>query len=330
MSTDGIYNGIDPADVSVTNIDDDIVTATFTKIENKSIPDRGTYTSSLAIAPTGRILDLNVRVNITHDWDEDLDVFLIAPDGTRTELFTDVGGMGANFTNTVLDDEATTSITAGSAPFTGTYLPEGNLTLTGGKEPRRHLEAGSQGRRAVDRGHVGGLVDHGPLHVGGLESPGHRYSDFGAGHDRSGRHGQLHGQTRQPADRRRVPFLSAPATHAKGRVSTSSLIFTPSNWNTAQTVTVTGVDDIVVDGNVGYTIVLGLATSADPDFNGLNPTDVSVTNTDNDIPPTKFYVVNDASQNLTYEYGASGSAGRVVQPQQRQHRPARRGQHDRG
>ena len=52
--------------------------------------------------------------------------------------------------------------------------------------------------------------------------------------------------------------------------------------------------------------MLGLTTSADPDFNGLNPTDVSVTNTDNDVPPTKFYVVNDATQNLTYEYNASG------------------------
>ena len=127
------YSGIDLVDVSVTNIDDDMFTTTFTKVENVTIPDRRTITSSLAIAPTGRILDLNVRVNITHGWDEDLDVFLIAPDGTRTELFTDVGGTSANFTNTILDDEATTAITAGSAPFTGTYRPEGNLTALEGK-----------------------------------------------------------------------------------------------------------------------------------------------------------------------------------------------------
>ena len=101
-----------------------------------------------------------------------------------------------------------------------------------------------------------------------------------------------------------IPVSSSDTT--EGTVSTSSLIFTPSNWNMAQTVTVTGVNDAVIDGNIAYTIVLGLATSADPDFNGLNPTDVSVTNTDNDIPPTKFYVVNDASQNQTYEYSASG------------------------
>ena len=39
---------------------------------------------------------------------------------------------------------------------------------------------------------------------------------------------------------------------------------------------------------------------------GLNPADVSVVNLDNDVLPTKFYVVNDATQNQTYEYNASG------------------------
>ena len=51
---------------------------------------------------------------------------------------------------------------------------------------------------------------------------------------------------------------------------------------------------------------------------------------DNDPPPTKFYVVNDGSADRTYEYGASGTAGRELRPQQRQHRPARSGQHGGG
>ncbi len=40
----------------------------------------------------------------------------------------------------------------------------------------------------------------------------------------------------------------------------------------------------------------------------MNAADVSVTNNDNDPPPTKFYVVDDATANRTFEYGASGSA----------------------
>ena len=43
------------------------------------------------------------------------------------------GSSGANFTNTVFDDAAETSITAGSAPFTGTYQPVGLLSSLIGK-----------------------------------------------------------------------------------------------------------------------------------------------------------------------------------------------------
>ena len=113
--------------------DNDSTTTTFTKTVNLSIPDKGTRTSVLNVAAAGTILDLNVKLNISHTNDADLDVFLIAPDGTRVELTTDNGGSGDNYTNTVLDDDVTALVTAGSAPFTGTYKPEGNLTGLEGK-----------------------------------------------------------------------------------------------------------------------------------------------------------------------------------------------------
>src|SRR5258706_200196 len=69
---------------------------------------------------------------------------------------------------------------------------------------------------------------------------------------------------------------------AEGTVSTSSLTFTAANWNVAQQVTVTGVDDAVADGNIAYSIVTGAAVSADPGYNGINPADVAVTTVDND------------------------------------------------
>ncbi len=98
-----------------------------------SILDTATVTSAITVSGITRpITDVNVRVRITHTFDSDLDVFLIAPDGTRVELFTDVGGGGANFTDTVLDDEAATSITSGSAPFTGSFRPEGSLAALDG------------------------------------------------------------------------------------------------------------------------------------------------------------------------------------------------------
>ena len=56
-----------------------------------------------------------------------------------------------------------------------------------------------------------------------------------------------------------------------------SLTFTPGDWNRAQTVTVTGVDDTAADGDRPYTIML-TASSADLSYNGIDLADVRVTN----------------------------------------------------
>ncbi|MDB9513854.1 DUF4347 domain-containing protein [Kamptonema animale CS-326] len=71
----------------------------------------------------------------------------------------------------------------------------------------------------------------------------------------------------------------------EGKVDKSSLTFTNANWNTPQTVTVTGVDDLVVDGNIAYNILTAAATSTDTNYNGVDAADVAVTNIDNDITP---------------------------------------------
>ena len=56
----------------------------------------------------------------------------------------------------------------------------------------------------------------------------------------------------------------------EGTVSTTSLTFTTANWMTPQTVTVTGVDDYIVDGDIAYTIVTAAAVSGDGNYSGLN------------------------------------------------------------
>jgi hypothetical protein len=52
---------------------------------------------------------------------------------TEIELSTDNGGSGENYIDTRFDDEATTPITSGSAPFTGSFRPEGVLGNLDGK-----------------------------------------------------------------------------------------------------------------------------------------------------------------------------------------------------
>jgi len=67
---------------------------------------------------------------------------------------------------------------------------------------------------------------------------------------------------------------------SEGTVSSASVIFTSANWATPQEVTVTGVDDPLLDGDVAYTID-GLSDSTDTLYDNLTFS-VSVTNTDNE------------------------------------------------
>jgi subtilisin-like proprotein convertase family protein len=91
------------------------------------IVDNTTFTSDLTVSDEDTVLDADVRLNITHTYDGDLDIFLIGPNGTRVELTSDNGGSGNDFIDTIFDDEAATAITNGSAPFSGRFRPEGSL-----------------------------------------------------------------------------------------------------------------------------------------------------------------------------------------------------------
>jgi hypothetical protein len=68
---------------------------------------------------------------------------------------------------------------------------------------------------------------------------------------------------------------------AEGIVSSQTVTFNSANWNQTQTVTITGVNDRVADGNKTYTIATAPAVSTDRNYSGLNAADVSVTNNDN-------------------------------------------------
>lgn len=68
----------------------------------------------------------------------------------------------------------------------------------------------------------------------------------------------------------------------EGIVNTSVLTFTANNWNAAQTLTVTGVDDTIKDGNIDYTIELSNVQSGDGRYHDMNPDDLQLTNLDND------------------------------------------------
>jgi hypothetical protein len=84
----------------------------------------------------------------------------------------------------------------------------------------------------------------------------------------------------QPTDNVVLNFNSNDLT--EGTVNTTSLAFTPANWNGIQTVTVTGVNDDVADGMQQYAIVFGAIMSADTAYANITLNNVIVRNTDND------------------------------------------------
>ncbi|HYY42201.1 MAG TPA: proprotein convertase P-domain-containing protein, partial [Pyrinomonadaceae bacterium] len=108
-----------------------------------AIPDAGFSEIPINVAARGLVSDVNVRVRLDHQNDGDVDLFLVAPDGTEVELSTDNGGTGANYgtgtndcagTFTVFDDSAANSITTAAAPFAGTFKPESALAAFNGRQ----------------------------------------------------------------------------------------------------------------------------------------------------------------------------------------------------
>ena len=92
-----------------------------------------TYTSTITMVDDIAVLDVNVTVDITHSWVSDLTISLQSPSGTVVVLTSNNGGSGDNYSVTVFDDDAATSITTGAAPFNGTFQPEEALSAFNGE-----------------------------------------------------------------------------------------------------------------------------------------------------------------------------------------------------
>ena len=84
----------------------------------------------------------------------------------------------------------------------------------------------------------------------------------------------------QPMGPVKIVLLSTNAN--EGILSRNELLFGTSDWNQAQTVVVTGVDDYVADGSIAYQIGFTVTSVQSHDYHQLAVPPVAVTNTDND------------------------------------------------
>ena len=114
------------------------VTYTRTLSPGLAIPDgdRRGITDTLTVTDDLEIADLDFRVdNLQHNVTGDLTLLLKAPNGYGTDLIWQRGagvlgdGSGANFVNTVIDDESTNDLNQTvdtDAPYTGSWAPAFN------------------------------------------------------------------------------------------------------------------------------------------------------------------------------------------------------------
>lgn len=109
-----------------------------------AIPDNNGIGASIAIPVAGFTQVLSkvaVQVRITHTFDGDLILRLRSPDNTVVLLSYQLGGNGAGFgtdcpadgNDTTFDDQAATSILAGTAPYVGSFRPQEPLSAFAGK-----------------------------------------------------------------------------------------------------------------------------------------------------------------------------------------------------
>ncbi len=115
---------------------------TFSAAPNAPVPDDGNfYSFTIEVSGLPEAIDMNfglerICMNYYHSWDSDVEMWIIAPDGTQIELSTGNGGDGDGYINTCFTENAFFQITQGGAPFTGNYNPEGDLfAVNNGQNP---------------------------------------------------------------------------------------------------------------------------------------------------------------------------------------------------
>jgi subtilisin-like proprotein convertase family protein len=124
-----------------------VVTRSYTWSGALSIIDFFTSIVNIGVADRIRVQDINVTITLRHTYVADLRIIARSPGGTNVTLSNRRGGSGDNFTGTTFDDEATQAISAGRAPFSGSFRPDSPLTAYDGP-----LAQGTWQLRVTDNG----------------------------------------------------------------------------------------------------------------------------------------------------------------------------------
>jgi hypothetical protein len=112
----------------------------------------------------------------------------------------------------------------------------------------------------------------------------------------------------QPLPGTQVTLSIAPTDATEGETMSSPVTFDTNTWNMPQTVTISGVDDIDVDGDItaAFTVSIVAGMTTDPAFNdpGKTPAQsVAFTNLDDEV--AEFDIVESGGSSLVAESGTT-------------------------
>jgi len=116
------------------------------------IPDLWGLGVAMEFVADAIVIDVDVQIDVDHTYDSDLVIDVSAPDGSLVRMSTNNGGDGDGYDGTIFDDEASLSITEGTAPFIGTYRPEQPLAAFDGIPAHGWWEVAVQDEVSGDSG----------------------------------------------------------------------------------------------------------------------------------------------------------------------------------
>lgn len=270
-SLDPAYAGIDPSDVAVTNIDNDVAGFSVSPMSGLVTTEAGgvaSFSVVLNAAPAGDVVfdvqtidasegvpDLTTLTFTAVDWNAPQSVIVTGIDDAivdGSQLYT------VRVSPDVMSDASFALLPAKDVTLTNTDDETAGITVT----PTSGLNT---------------------TEMGGTAS----FSIV---------------LTSEPSSSVLVGLSSNDVT--EGTVSPSTISFSTTNWGTPRTVTITGVNDALADGDQVYTILTAAAISGDADYNGRDASNVTVTNLDDDSPGV---LVTPISGLMTSESGTTAT-----------------------
>ena len=258
-ATGGDYAGLDADDVSVTNTDDDAVGITVTPTSGLTTTEAGgtaTYTVVLNSEPAGTLIE-----SMTY-------IFIQSSDATEGTVLP----TGLTFNEDTWDEPQTVTVTG-----VNDDVDDGDIAYT---IDATAVVSGDPNYHGIDVDVVS-VTNTDDDTAGVTVTPTSGLTTTEAG----GTATYTVVLSSEPAGtliESMTYVLIESSDTTEGTALPAGLTFNEDTWDEPQTVTVTGVDDDIDDGDIAYTIVTMVVVSGDPNYNGIDVDDVSVTNSDDD------------------------------------------------